>query len=79
MEWLGVGIWLACSMAAYFVAEVAVLCCDRRQWNHLTREIIAVYCLILGPIALIIFLEMLIFAERGKDLNYHPHTLHPRH
>jgi len=71
MALVGISIWLASAFLAYFIAEVTVLCCDRTQWDHTGRVAIGVYCLILGPIALIIFLEMLILAEGGKEIEHH--------
>ena len=75
MALLGVCIWLVSAVLAYLVAEVAVICCDRREWDRSNRVVIAIYCLLFGPISLIIFLEILIFAEGGKEIEHH-RTLH---
>ena len=76
MAFLVVCIWLASAVLAYFVARVTVLCCDRNQWNHSARIMIAVFCFLLGPIALIVFLEMCILAEGGREIQHHHKPLH---
>lgn len=74
---LGVCIWLISAVLAYFVAEVVVLCCDRRDWDHDHKLIIAIGSILLGPVALILALKALLFVYIAKDAD-HRFTLHFR-
>lgn len=78
MIMLGIGLWLLTSLITYFIEEAAVLCCDRTQWTHTNRVVIAVWSLMLGPFALVIALEVLFLAEMAEGIA-HKHPLVFRH
>ena len=78
MVYLGICIWLISAILAYFVEEVAVLCCDRREWDRKNSIVIAIWSLLLGPFALVISLEVLLLAEMAEGMA-HKRMLCHRH
>ncbi|MFC1763926.1 hypothetical protein ACFL6U_17855 [Planctomycetota bacterium] len=75
MAYLGVGIWIVSAVISYFIGEAIVLCCDRREWDRPHKILIAVESALLGPVALIIFLQALMWMEMAKDAP-HRYRLH---
>ena len=61
-------LWIVSAVLAYFVLEVATLCCKRRAWDHSTREFALVCSLVLGPVFLLIAAELLLLAAIGSGL-----------
>ena len=70
MAALVISIWLISALFAYFIDGIAVNCCDRHQWTTRNRGVIAVWCLLLGPFALVIALEVLFLAEMAEGLSH---------
>ena len=70
MATLVTSIWLISALLAYFLDGIAVNCCDTHQWTTRNREAIAVWCLLLGPFALVIALEVLLLAEMAEGLSH---------
>ena len=61
-------IWMVSAVLAYFVLEAATLCCSRRAWDHSTKEFALVCSLVLGPVFLLIAVELLLLAAIGSGL-----------
>lgn len=74
---LGIVAWVISAVLAYFVAEVMVLCCDRRDWDRTHKRLIACGSILLGPMALLLSLKALLFIIMAKDAD-HRFTLHFR-
>jgi len=68
MAVIGVLIWIASGVLAYFLTEAAVLCCGRRTWDRATREFALVASMLLGPVYLLIAAELLLIAAVGNGL-----------
>ena len=61
-------IWMVSAVLAYFVLEAATLCCSRRAWDHSTKEFALVCSVVLGPVFLLISVELLLLAAIGSGL-----------
>jgi tryptophan-rich sensory protein len=70
MAFLGVCIWLVSAVISFLIAEVLVYFFDRPEWDFEHRLIIAVWCLLLGPVALVTALLSLVWAEIGRDAQH---------
>ena len=68
MAIVGVLIWIASAVLAYVLLEAATLCCNRRAWDHATKEFALVCSIVLGPVFLLISLELLLLAVIGNGL-----------
>ncbi len=80
MAALVICLWLIASVVTYFIEEVAVLCCDRTQWTHTNKVVIAIWALILGPFAMVFAFEVLLLAEMAEGMAHRPPLVfkHPK-
>jgi len=63
-----VSIWILSGVLAYFATEAVVHHCDRQVWDRATRELALVCSALLGPVYLLISVELLLFADMGEGL-----------
>jgi hypothetical protein len=68
MAVIGVFIWVVSAVLAYFAAEAATFCCNRKCWDRRAREFSLVCSILLGPIFLLISAELLLLALIGEGL-----------
>jgi hypothetical protein len=61
-------IWLGTSIAAYFMIEAACRCCGGGLWDGPIKEFTAVCSILLGPVLLVIAVELLLLAVMGSGL-----------
>jgi len=62
-------IWVLSGVLAYFTTEAVVLHCYRQVWDRSTREWTLVCSALLGPVYLLIALELLLFGVMGEGLS----------
>jgi len=68
MAAIGALIWLVSAVLAYFITDVAFHCCCRQAWDRPTKEFVLLCSLLLGPLYLVISVELLIFAAISTGL-----------
>ena len=61
-------IWMVSAVLAYFLLEAATLCCSQRAWDHSTKEFALICSVVLGPVFLLIAVELLLLAAIGNGL-----------
>ena len=61
-------IWVFSGILAYFLTEAAALCCGRRTWDRTTREFAIACSILLGPVYLLIAVELLLIIVIGNGL-----------
>ncbi len=69
-------IWFLTSVVAYFLTEAACLCCSRGAWDKSTKEFAAVCSILLGPVFLLISIELLLLALIGTGLTKEHHRIY---
>ncbi len=71
-----VPIWVLTSVVAYFLTEAACLCCSKGSWDKSTREFAAICSILLGPVFLVISVELLLLAALGNGLTRGHHRMY---
>jgi len=61
-------IWLLTAVSAYFTTKAAIICCSHSTWDKPTKEFVLIYSLLLGPLLLLISLELFVFAAISNGL-----------
>jgi hypothetical protein len=61
-------IWGLASVLAYYITEAACFCFGRTLWDRPTKECIAICSILLGPVFLLISVELLVLAAMGRGL-----------
>lgn len=70
MKTLGVilVLWILSGGLSYLLTEIAILCCSSQAWDRSMREFAIVCGIILGPVYLLISMELLLLALMGSGL-----------
>jgi len=69
MAWAVVLIWLACVVVAYCLAREACMAEGKAGWDRPAKEVVFACSILLGPVFLLIAVELFLMAEIGRGIN----------
>jgi len=71
---VAVTLWFVAAALAYCITKATYTICCSSKWDKAGRLFTIILSLLLGPVFLLISLELMIFAEMGKGLSQDKHT-----